>query len=151
MPGKKCGDRRDIPQFTTRSSTRCARCTPRLRTPPRPCRLESALHCRLQSLHELCRPQWTPRMRAATDYHALRLRFARPQISSPLLVLSIQRTRIVPPLPYVPTRSMQSVPVGCKSAMRLLQRQRQGVRFPRDRNQVHMVRHQAVAHHRQPV
>ncbi len=57
----------------------------------------------------------------------------------------IQRTGIESPLPYVPGRRLLGIPVCRVASMRLFERLRERLRGSGNRDQVHVIRHEAVA------
>ena len=63
----------------------------------------------------------------------------------------VQRTGIKSPLPYMPARRLPRIPVGSVASMRVFERLRERRRGLRNSDQVHVIRHQAVAQQRETV
>lgn len=63
----------------------------------------------------------------------------------------IERTRVKPSLPDVAGRRLPRVPVGRVASMGLFERLRKRSRAIRNHDQVHMIRHQTIAQHRELV
>src|ERR1700722_6326823 len=61
----------------------------------------------------------------------------------------IQRTRIESPLPHVAGRRMLGIPIRRVASMGLFERLREGLWGLRNRDQVHVIRHEAVAQQRE--
>jgi len=91
------------------------------------------------------RPRPRCRLQRQSGPHRVQFRIAQrlPQVAL------IQRTAMKPPLPHMPAGDMRSVPISGLTPMRGLQHRRQGLRSQRDHHEMHVVRHQTVAEHRQ--
>jgi hypothetical protein len=76
--------------------------------------------------------------------HRIQLHIAQgsPQVSF------VEGTRIESPLPHVPARRIARVPIRCVASVGVLESLRQGFGSAGNRDQVHVIRHEAVTEHR---